>query len=65
MCARGKVMPRSDIMGHGDQCRLMEKLERCTVKASARVDNKAVDVEDNVKTLSGFSLWLYMRRLTL
>ena len=50
-------MLRSDVVGHCNICGSQQRLERCILKASARVDIQATEpeLEDNIQTLSVFS----------
>ena len=51
------VMPRSDVIGHCNKCGSMQRLERCILKASARVDIQAteLELEEGIQTFSVFS----------
>lgn len=48
----GKVTPRSSVIGHCSRCGTLQQLERCTQKASAKVD---IAYGDDAVTLSVFS----------
>ena len=53
----GKVVPRSDVIGHCNKSESMQRLERCILKASAKVDIQATELEfeEDIHTLSVFS----------
>ena len=48
----GKVTPRSDTLGECNRCESIQRLERCTMKTSAKVD---VETNNEVHTISAFS----------
>ena len=47
----GKVPPRSDTLGECNRCESIQRLERCTMKTSAKVD---VETNNEVHTISPF-----------